>query len=101
MATPTRQDAILDILVSTTSRDPLPHLTVDVEQVDADKNPKGHWLAYLDTAHVLRGPGTQISYTIKDVDYTEGDGFTVEVRTPVPPEDRGQYKEFQESGSAE
>jgi len=101
MPAPTRQDAILDILVSTTSREPLSHLTVDVDQVDANENPKGHWLAYLDTADVHRGPGTQISYTVENVDYADGDGFNVEVRSPVPPEDRGQYKEFQESGSAE
>lgn len=98
---PVRQDAILDILVSTTSREPLSHLTVDIDQVDANQNPKGHWLAYLDTSDVLRGPGTQISYTIENVDYAEGDGFNVEVRNPVPAEDRGQYREFEESSSAE
>jgi len=101
MPVPTRQDAILDILVTTTSKETLPRLTVDIDQVDADKNPKGHWLATLDTSEVLRGPGSQISYTVENVDYTEGDGFTVDVRHPVPPEDRGQYPEFQESNSAE
>ncbi len=101
MPAPTRQDVLLDILVSTTSHELLPHLTVDVEQVDADKNAKGHWLAYLDTSGVNRGPGTQISYTLENVDYADGDGFTVEVRHPVPPEERGQYQEFQEPGSGE
>lgn len=100
-AVPTRQDAILDILVSTTSKEHLPGLTVDIEQVDAQKNPKGHWRAYLDTSDVLRGPGTQISYTVEGVNYVDGDGFSVEVRHPVPPAERSEYKEFQESGSAE
>lgn len=95
---PTTQDVILDILVSTSSRDTLSGLTVDVTQVDGQGELKETWRVYLDTSAVHRGPGTQISHTLADVSYEEGDGFNVEVRHPVPPEDRGDYREFQEPG---
>lgn len=91
-----RKDALLDILMSTESRETLPGITVDVTQVDADGNQKGSWRVYLDTADVQRGPGTQITHRLEDVDYVEGDGFHVEVRHPVPAEERGEYREFQE-----
>jgi hypothetical protein len=91
-----RQDAVLDILVSTTSRETLPGLTVDVTQADADGNAKETWRVYLDTTDVHRGPGTQITYRLEDVEYQEGDGFNVEVRHPVPAAERGEYREFAE-----
>ncbi len=91
-----RKDALLDILMSTESRETLPGITVDVTQVDADGNEKGSWRVYLDTTNVQRGPGTQITHRLEDVDYVEGDGFHVEVRHPVPAEEHGEYREFQE-----
>jgi hypothetical protein len=92
---PLLQEVLLDILVSTTSRETLPGLTVDITQVDAEKNVKQTWRVYLDTSAVHRGPGTQITHRLEGVEYQEGDGFNVEVRHPVPPEERGEYQEFQ------
>lgn len=95
-----RQDVILDILVSKEGRgESLDHLTVDIEQVDENKNVKETWRAYLDVSDVHRGPGTQITHRLEDVDYEEGDGFFAEVRHPVPPEERTEYRELQEHGS--
>ena len=91
-----RKDALLDILMSTESRETLSGITVDVTQVDADGNQKGSWRVYLDATDVHRGPGTQITHRLEDVDYVEGDGFHVEVRHPVPAGERGEYREFQE-----
>jgi hypothetical protein len=91
-----RQDALLDILVSTTSRETLSGLTVDVTQADPDGDVKQTWRVYLDTADVHRGPGTQITYRLEGVDFREGDGFNVQVRHPVPPGERSDYREFQE-----
>lgn len=99
-ATPVHQTAILDILVSRKGRHGLPGVTVDITEADPKGDEKGHWLAYLDVSHVLPGADAQISYTLHDVDYEQGDGFNVEVRSPVPAADRGQYKEFQEAGKA-
>lgn len=93
---PLRQDVILDILVSRDSRESLPGLTVDVTQADAQENEKARWKVYLDVSDVMRGPGTQISYRLEDVEVEEEDYFHVEVRHPVPPGERGEYREFQE-----
>lgn len=94
---PVRQDAILDILVSRRSREPLPGLTVEIEQVDAAKNVKQKWRVYLDVSDVMRGPGTQVAYQLQDIDFVEGDGFRVEVREAVPPAERGEYRELEEA----
>lgn len=100
-AAPVRQDVILDVLMSRESRESLPGVTVDVTQVDAEQNPKQTWQVYVDTADVLPGPGTQITHRLEDVDVAPGDGFHVEVRHPVPPDERSQYREFQIHGAAE
>lgn len=97
---PLLQEVLLDILVSTTSRDTLPGLTVDITQVDADENVKQTWRVYLDTSTVHRGPGTQITHRLEGVEYQEGDGFNVEVRHPVPPAERGEYQEFQAAAAS-
>ena len=90
-----QQDVILDILVTKEGRgESLSLLTVDVEQVDAEENVKQTWKVYLDVSEVLRGPGTQITHRLE-----EGDGFFAQVRHPVPPEERSDYREFQEHGS--
>ncbi len=99
-STPVHQTAILDILVSRTGSHGLPGVTVDITEADPKGDEKGHWRAYLDVSQVLPGADAQISYTLHDVDYEEGDGFNVEVSHPVPAAERGEYKEFQESGKA-
>ena len=85
---------VLDILITNKNDDKLPGLTVDVSQVDAAKQPKGHWRIWVDTSQVGRGPGTQVSHVLKGVDYEEGDGFQVEVRGTVPAAEQGEYREF-------
>lgn len=94
---PLRQDVILDILVSRRSHEALPGITADVTQVDAQEDEKASWKVYLDTSDLPRGPGAQMVHRLEDVDYVEGDGFFVEVRTPVPVAERGEYREFQEA----
>lgn len=95
-----RQDAILDILVSLDRRETLPGITVDVEHVGPKPLQAGKdtYRAYLDVSDVHQGGGTQLSYRLEDVDYEAGDGFHVEVRSPIPPGERGEYRELQESG---
>lgn len=100
-AAPVRQDVILDILISRDTRSSLPGVTVDVIQVDSDENPKNTWRVYVDAQDVTPGPGTQITHRVEDADVAPGDGFHVEVRHPVPPDERGEYREFQIHGAAE
>lgn len=99
----TRQDAVLDILLSLHRRDTLPGITVDIEQVgpEPEHAVKATYHAYLDTSDIQQGGGTQVSYRLENVDYQEGDGFHVEVRYPIPPGERGEYREFQEAGEGQ
>lgn len=93
-----RQKILLDILVHHDSNERLPGVTLDISMVDAAKNEKGHWLLWVDTSKLQKATKTQLSHVLEDVDYVEGDGFSVEVRHPVPAAERGEYKEFAPAG---
>jgi len=87
-------DVILDILVSTTSQEYLPGLTLDVEHVDANRREKDRRTLWVETSGLVRGGGVQVTHVIENVDWEPGDGMFVEVRTPIPTEERAQYREF-------
>lgn len=93
-----RQDVLLDIVVHNRSDERLPGLTLDVEQADAQGEPKTSYRIYADTSNI--GPGSRgaITHRLEDVDFTPGDGFHVEVRQAIPPEQRGEYRELSEAG---
>jgi len=91
---PVQQNLLLDIVVRNENKERLPGLTLDVSQQGADGAEKAHWQIWVDTAKIGRGPGTAVNHLIDDVDYTEGDGFNVQVRTPVPAAERADYREF-------
>jgi hypothetical protein len=88
-----RTNVVLDLLVSTEG-DPLPGISVDFEHVDANRNMKERRLLWLETAELVKGVGVQLSAVVDDVDYQEGDGFHVEVRSPVPEAERSEYREL-------
>jgi hypothetical protein len=89
---------LVDVLVSTTATETLDGLTLDVFHADAQQDVKENRRVWIDTSGVVRGPGTQFTIELEDVDYEEGDGFSVEVRSPVPEAERSEYREFQEAG---
>lgn len=93
-----RQDVLLDIVIHNRSDETLPGLTLDVAQADAQGQPKTSYRIYADTSNI--GPGSQgaITHRLEDVDYAPGDGFHVEVRQAIPPEQRGEYRELSEVG---
>lgn len=91
---PVQQNLLLDIVVRNENKERLPGLTLDVSQQGADGADKAHWQIWVDTAKIGRGPGTAVNHLIEDIDYTEGDGFNVEVRAPVPAAERADYREF-------
>lgn len=95
---PVEQKVHLDIIVRHDSYEKLPGITVDISMVDAQRNEKGHWRVWLDTSNIERANLTQFSHTLEDIDYVEGDAFSVEVRHPIPEADRGDYKEFTDFG---
>ncbi len=97
-AGPQPVDIMLDILIQHDSPEHLPGITVDISMVDAAKAEKGSWRVWFDTAQVAKANVTQYTHVLEDVLYEEGDGFSVEVRHPIPPEQRGEYREFPAGG---
>lgn len=91
---PVKQDVAIDILLQHDSPEKLPGITLDIEMVDSNKQTKNSWRVWVETAKLPKATGTQFTHLLEDVDYVEGDGFSVEVRSPVPPEERGEYREF-------
>lgn len=86
-------NVVLDILISTEG-EPLPGISVDYEQVDAEHNVKDRRVLYIETPNLVTGVGVQVSSVVEDVDYQEGDGFNVSVRSPVPEAEQSKYREL-------
>jgi len=87
----------LDILIQHRSDENLPGVTVDITMVDSAEVEKGHWRAWFDTSEVAEATVTQFTHILEDVGYEEGDGFFVEIRHPIPVEERGDYREFSDA----
>jgi hypothetical protein len=87
----------LDILIQHRSDEILPGITVDISMVDSAQEEKGHWRVWFDTSEVTQATVTQFTHILEDVSYEEGDGFFVEVRHPIPVEERGDYREFSQA----
>ena len=98
MAGPSTSDILLDILIQHDANERLDGLTVDITQVDPSENPKASWKVWIDTSKIAKATHHQVSHVLEDVEYEEGDGFFVEVRSPVPPAERGEYREFASAG---
>jgi len=90
-----RSDAILDLLVSTTDPGGLPGLTVDVEQLDAQRRPKDHRRLWVDTSALAGAEAAPVTQVLENVDWDTGDAFTVQVRSPIPAAERTGYQEFE------
>lgn len=88
---------ILDVLVGWQGGEPLPGLTLDVSMAAPGGAEKAHRRVWIETAGVDRG-GEQISLELADLPWEPGDGFFVEVRSPVPAAERGDYREFAAGG---
>lgn len=98
---PVQQNVMLDILIRHDNDERLPGLTLDVSQVDSSQKEKADWRIWVDTSEIGRASGAQISYVLKNVDYQEGDGFNVEVRSPIPAGERNEYREFSSASDAQ
>jgi len=97
---PVRTDVLLDLLVASQADAPLDGITVELEQVDSNQAVKDTRMLWVETPNLARGVGAQVTVTVEDVDYTEGDGFRVDVESPVPANERSQYREFQGLGES-
>jgi hypothetical protein len=91
---PVRTVILLDLLVHHSSTERLPGVTVDVSMVDSQRVEKGHWKIWVETADLAKATHKQVSENVEVDGYEEGDGFFAEVRHPIPPAERGEYREF-------
>ena len=98
--TPVRKDILLDVLVRHDAPEQLPGVTLDIGILDPAGNVKETFRRYIDTSALGKGPGSQFELIFEDVDYVEGDQFTVEIRHPVPVEQRSEYQEFSVSAGS-
>ncbi len=87
-------DILLDLIVQHDMDDALPGVTVDLTMVDPAKNEKGSWKIWIETAGLPKANQKQVTHVLEDVDYEEGDAFTVEIRSNVPAAEYGEYREF-------
>ena len=93
-AEPAPVSVMLDILVHNEGSGTLDGVTVDLTIADPDGTEKERRLLWIETAGLIKGSQTQVVHELHDIAYTEGDGFHVEVRHPIPMEERGDYREF-------
>ena len=93
---PVRQRVRLDLLIQHDSYERLAGVTVDISMANSVGEEKGHWRVWFDTADVGKASVTQFTHVLEDLSYEEGDGFFAEIRKPIPPEERSEYREFSE-----
>ena len=91
------QNVLVDILVQHDSYELLSGVTVEIWQVDASEETKGHWQLWVDTEGLPKATATQVGHVLEDVSYEDGDGFAAEIRL-VPEGERGDYREYSEAG---
>lgn len=94
---PKPTDIILHLLVRFGGEEALPGITVEVTQADPfgkEKEPTLHWI---ETAGMTKSDVQQIDLELEGVEFEDGDAFSVLLSQHVPPEERGQYREFAEA----
>lgn len=91
---PAMATVLLDFLIHNEGSGALDGVTVDLTIADPDGNEKERRLLWVETAGLTKGSQRQVAHELTDVAYTDGDGFHVEVRHPIPMEERGDYREF-------
>ena len=94
LAGPALVTVLLDFLIHNEGSGTLDGITVDLTIADPDGNEKERRLLWVETAGLTKGSQRQVAHELTDVAYTDGDGFHVEVRHPIPMEERGEYREF-------
>lgn len=97
-AGPVERTIFFDLIVQLDGDHALPGLTLDLAQADASGAEKKAWKRYVELPSMIKGQTQQVSFE-EDLEFEEGDQFSVELRTPVPPAERGEYREFADAAS--
>lgn len=90
-------EVLFDLLVRfNATGDALPGITIGIVHQDPFEKEKGRHLAWVETPGLRKGEERQISVSLEVANYEDGDEFSVEFSPFVPPEKRGDYREFAE-----
>lgn len=85
---------LLDLVVRFDGTDPLDGLTLDISQADPFEKEKATFRHYIELGSMVKSETKQVSFVLEDVDYVDGDLFSVNLREVVAPGDRAEYREF-------
>lgn len=95
---PEERTIFFDLIVQLDGDRSLPGITLDLTQADASGAEKKAWKRYVELPKMIKGQTQQVSFE-EELEFEEGDQFSVELRTPVPPAERGEYRELAEAAS--
>ena len=86
---------LFDLLVRfNATGDALPGITIEIVQQDPFKKEKERHLTWVETQDLRKGEERQVPVRLEVANYEDGDEFSVEFSAFVPPEQRGDYREF-------
>ncbi|MEM7587566.1 MAG: hypothetical protein AAF560_29530, partial [Acidobacteriota bacterium] len=97
-AGPQLRPIFFDLIVRFDGYDALPGITVDITHADAFQKEKEVFRHWLDTTGMAKSDTRQIDFILEDIEFEDGDVFSVMLRETVPSEERGEYREFAEAG---
>ncbi len=75
----------------------LPGITVEIVHNDPFQKEKGRHLTWAETPGLRKGEERQVPVRLEVDNYEDGDEFNIEWNAFVPPEQRGDYREFAEA----
>ncbi len=91
---PSTSSVLFDLVVRFDGTEPLSGLTLDISQADPFEPEKASLRHYMELDPMVKSETKQVSFVLDDIEYEEGDLFSVTLREFVPPEERGDYREF-------
>ncbi len=95
LAGPRSVEIMLDLLVRfNATGDALPGITVEIAHKDPFQKERGRYLTWIETTGLRKGEERQVPVRLEIDNYEDGDEFSVEWSAFVPPEKRGEYREF-------
>ncbi len=94
---PRTVQVLFDLILRFDGRKSLPGITIDIAHQDPFDKEKARYQQWIETDGMSRGDASQLSFEKEIPDYETGDQFTIEFQAFVPPEERGNYREFSEA----
>jgi len=94
VAEPQPMSILFDVVLSFDGHKPLPGLTLDIVHKDPFDKIKDTRRHFIETANLVKGDVLQQDFVLEDFNFEEGDQFTIEIRSPIPAEEQGEYHEY-------